>query len=65
MIVTLFLGDNPIESRFVRRENLQIPGYFEGLQKDMMEEAEEIMDLSKEKPTFKIEEVLLKKPVRN
>ncbi len=65
MIVTLYLGEKPIESRFVRKESLQVPGYFEGLQKDMIEQNEDIMDLSKETPNFKIDEVTIRKPIRN
>ena len=64
MIVTLYLGNTPIESRTIPDKNLEIKGYFEGLQRDMLEENEDIMFLSRETPSFGIER-LPSKPIQN
>jgi hypothetical protein len=55
MIVTMLLGEVVIESRVIPTRNLEIDGYLKGLQQDMMEQNEDILNSTKENPTFKIE----------
>ena len=65
MIITLYLGNEIVESRFIPQKNLSIDGYLEGLENDMMEQNEEIMDLSHEKPAIVVENLPAKKLFQN
>lgn len=65
MIITLYLGNEIVESRFIPQKNLSIDGYLEGLKNDMMEQNEEIMDLSHEKPVIVVENLPAKKLFQN
>jgi hypothetical protein len=55
MMLTLTLNGKIIEQRFVRPEHIRMEGYLEGLQKDMEEKYEDIIDLSRQKPKFYLE----------
>jgi hypothetical protein len=55
MIVLMTVADKVIEARVIPLKNLQIAGYLEGLKKDMIEQNEDIIDLTKEKPEFRLE----------
>jgi hypothetical protein len=50
------VNDKIIEARLIPSKNLEIGGYLEGLQKDMIEQNEDVIDLTKETPQFKLEE---------
>ena len=54
-MLTLTLNGKIIEQRFVRPEHIRMEGYLEGLQKDMEEKYEDIIDLSRQKPKFYLE----------
>jgi hypothetical protein len=54
MIIVMTINNQVIEARAVPPKNLEIQGYLEGLKKDMIEQNEDIIDLTKEKPEFKI-----------
>lgn len=54
MIVTLLVNGKAIESRPVPTKNLSIEGYFEGLKIDMLEQNEDIIDLTEQKAEFVI-----------
>ena len=54
MLVTLTLGGKAVETRDVPAKNLQIEGYFEGLINDMLEQNEDVIDLTKQTPQFVI-----------
>jgi hypothetical protein len=54
MIITLIINGKPIESRFVPDGNLQLQGYLQGLQNDMIEQNEDILDLTESKAEFVI-----------
>jgi hypothetical protein len=51
----MLVGDNLIDVRLVPDRNLSIEGYIEGLKNDMPEQNEDIIDLTKEKPEFRLE----------
>jgi len=55
MIVQMILGNKLVEVRQFPDRNLSIEGYIEGLKKDMIEQNEDIIDLSNEQPEFKFE----------
>lgn len=57
MIVVMKVKDKVIEARFIPAKNLQISGYMEGLKKDMIEQNEDIIDLTKETPEFLYKEI--------
>lgn len=59
------LNEKIIESRFVPDKNLLIEGYMKGLKRDMIEQNEDIIDLSEEEPKFYFEEWPVKKPDLN
>ena len=54
MIVLMTVENAIIEARIIPDKNLQIPGYFEGLKNDMIESNEDLIDLNKEKPEFRL-----------
>ena len=58
MIVLMTVADKVIEARVIPLKNLQIAGYLEGLKKDMIEQNEDIIDLTKEKPEFRLEDTM-------
>jgi hypothetical protein len=58
MIVLMTVADKVIETRVIPLKNLQISGYLEGLKKDMIEQNEDIIDLTKEKPEFRLEDTM-------
>jgi hypothetical protein len=60
MLVLMKVNDKIIVSRFIPYKNLQNEGYMEGLKKDMIEQNEDIMDLTRETPEFVYEEIQIK-----
>jgi len=61
MIVVMTLNNKIIEARTIEPRNLEIEGYMQGLQNDMLENNEDIIDLSKDKPTIRFEIVVPEK----
>jgi hypothetical protein len=55
MLVRLIVGNKIIELRQFPDKNLSIEGYIEGLKKDMIEQNEDVIDLTSEKPEFEFE----------
>ena len=53
-IITLKVDNEVIASRIFKDYNLNIPGYVEGLKKDIIEEHEEVIYLSNRKPQFEV-----------
>jgi hypothetical protein len=53
MTILLTLDNKVIDARSVPEKNLEISGYFEGLKRDMIEQNEDIIDLSQQKPQFR------------
>ena len=56
MIVLMTVADKVIEARVIPLKNVQIAGYLEGLKQDMIEQNEDIIDFTKEKPEFRLED---------
>lgn len=54
-----------IDQRVVPSQNLSIEGYLQGLQNDMIEQNEDIIDLSVQKPQFFLQTYPVKKVTRN
>jgi hypothetical protein len=65
MIVQMIVGNKLIDVRHVPDRNLSIEGYVEGLKNDMLEQNEDIIDLTKEKPEFRFEAFPSPKPYKN
>jgi len=66
MIVTLLVNGKAIESRPVPTKNFSIEGYFEGLKNDMLEQNEDIIDLTGSRAEFVISNFdLPKKIIKN
>jgi len=57
MIVTLIINGRPVESRFIPDGHLQVKGYLQGLQNDMIEQNEDILELTELKPEFVISDI--------
>ncbi len=54
-----------VDQRVVPSQNLTIEGYLQGLQNDMIEQNEDILDLSTQKPEFVLQTFPIKKITRN
>ena len=65
MLVQMIVGNKLIDQRQFPDKNLSIEGYVEGLKNDMIEQNEDILDLTKEKPEFKFEAFPVPKQYNN
>ena len=65
MLVRMIVGNKLIDFRQFPDKNLSIEGYVEGLKKDMIEQNEDIIDLTDEKPEFKFEACPVAKQYNN
>jgi hypothetical protein len=55
MIIQMMVGNKLVDIRQFPDRNIFIEGYLEGMKNDMIEQNEDIMDLSQEQPEFKLE----------
>jgi hypothetical protein len=65
MIIQMMVGNKLVDFRQFPDMNLLVEGYLEGLKNDMIEQNEDIMDLSQEQPEFKLEPFPAPKRYRN
>ena len=65
MLVRMIVGNKLIDLRQFPDKNLSIEGYVEGLKNDMIEQNEDIIDLTDEKPEFKFESFPVAKQYNN
>ena len=65
MIIQMIVGSKVVDFRQFPDKNLLVEGYLEGLKNDMIEQNEDIMDLSEEQPEFRVEPFPARKLYRN
>jgi hypothetical protein len=65
MIIQMMVGNRLMDLKQFPDKNLLIEGYLEGLKNDMIEQNEDIMDLSEEQPEFRLVPFPNPKPYKN
>jgi hypothetical protein len=65
MIIIMTIDGTIVDQRVVPSQNLTIEGYLQGLQNDMIEQNEDFIDLSTQKPEFILQTSPIKKVTPN
>ena len=65
MLVSLIVDGKAVDNRLIPDRNFKIPGYLEGLKQAIIEENEDIIDLSEGEVQIKIRPAVYEPVLRN